>query len=94
MELNIISNLFNGKAKRRNAETEKHHNLAYAKINSPYIIKGIDTGEKEMKDFLFTLGCFEGEEVTVISVLADNYIIHVKDARYSIDKDLAKAILI
>ena len=47
-----------------------------------------------MRDFLFTLGCFEGEKVTVISVLADNYIIHVKDARYSIDKELARAILI
>ena len=47
-----------------------------------------------MKEFLFTLGCYEGEKAMVISVLADNYIIHVKDARYSIDRDLAKAILI
>ncbi len=47
-----------------------------------------------MKDFLFTLGCYEGEEITVISILSDNYIIHVKGARYSIDKELARAILI
>lgn len=94
MELAIINNLFNGKAKNRNVEMGKQQNLTSAKVNCPYIIKGIDSEQKEMKDFLFTLGCFEGEKVTVISVLADNYIIHVKDARYSIDKGLAKAILI
>lgn len=94
MELAIINNLFNCKTKKMNIELEKQHNLTRAKVNCPYLIKGIDTGEKEMKDFLFTLGCFAGEKVTVISALAENYIIHVKDARYSIDKDLAEAILI
>jgi len=69
-------------------------NLTQAKINTEYIIKDINTNDKELKDFLFTLGCYEGESVTVISVLGDNYIIAVKDARYSIDKDLAEAIII
>ena len=55
---------------------------------------GIDSTDQEMIDFLFTLGCFAGETITLISILADNYIIHVKGARYSIDTDLAKAILI
>ena len=48
----------------------------------------------EIKNFLFTLGCYEGESVTIVSVLAEIYVISVKDARYSIDKDLAEAILI
>ena len=81
-------------SKKKENRERKQDNLTCAKVNCPYPIKRIDTEEKEMKDFLFTLGCFQGEKITVISVLADNYIIHVKDARYSIDKDLAKAILI
>ena len=69
-------------------------NLAQGKINTEYIIKDIKTNDEELKNFLFTLGCYEGESVTVISILAENYVITVKDARYSIDKDLAEAIFI
>ncbi len=69
-------------------------NLAQGRINTEYIIKDIDTNDEELKNFLFTLGCYEGETITVISVLAENYIITVKDARYSIDKELAEAIII
>ncbi len=69
-------------------------NLSQGKINVEYIVKGIETADSEMKDFLFTLGCYEGEHVTIISLLADNYVISVKDARYSIDTDLAEAIRI
>jgi Fe2+ transport system protein FeoA len=69
-------------------------NLAEGRINTEYTIKDINTNDEEIKDFLFTLGCYEGESVTVISILAENYVITVKDARYSIDKDLAEAIII
>ena len=48
--------------------------------------------DQDIVNFLFTLGCFKGESITLISILADNYVIIVKDARYSIDVDLAKAI--
>lgn len=68
--------------------------LAQGMINTEYTIKDIKTNDQELKNFLFTLGCYAGEFVTVISVLADNYVINVKDARYSIDKDLAEAIII
>ncbi len=94
MELAVMNKLFGSKTKDSKAKLVKPQNLTDAKINHSYLIKGVDTKDKPMKDFMFTLGCFEGEKVTVISVLADNYIINVKDARYSIDKDLAKAILI
>ncbi len=67
-------------------------NLAQGDIDVDYIIKGINTEDLEMKDFLFTLGCYEGERVTIISRLSDNYVISVKDARYSIDTELAEAI--
>ena len=69
-------------------------NLAQANTNAEYIIKEIQTNDIDMKDFLFTLGCYEGETITVISILAENFVIAVKDARYSIDIDLAKSIII
>ncbi|AZK46258.1 FeoA family protein [Paenibacillus lentus] len=69
-------------------------NLTHGKLNTEYIIKAVETNDKELKEFLFTLGCYEGETVTIISILAENYVIAVKDARYSIDKDLAEVISI
>ncbi len=54
-------------------------------------IKAVNGNEK-MRKFLFTLGCSEGEELTLISVLSGNYIISVKDSRYAIDRTIAKAI--
>ena len=68
--------------------------LSNASINTTYIISSIETAQDELRDFLFTLGCYPGEEVTVISKLAGNYIINIKDSRYSIDKQLANAILV
>lgn len=68
--------------------------LSKGNTNTTYIINSIDTNQEDMRDFLFTLGCYPGEEVTIISKLADNYIINIKDSRYSIDKELANAIFI
>jgi ferrous iron transport protein A len=91
VEINMLKNrLFNNRV----AAAGQRFNLTQADINVPYTIKGVDTNDLGMKEFLFTLGCFEGEKITVISVLAENFVINVKDARYSIDEDLAKAILI
>lgn len=69
-------------------------NLSEAKVDTEYIIKSIDTSDVELKDFLFTLGCYEGEHITVISNLKGNFVISVKDARYSIDNELAAAIVL
>eukprot|EP01156_Anaeramoeba_ignava_P015418 Anaeramoba_ignava/a613287_3.p1 GENE.a613287_3~~a613287_3.p1 ORF type:complete len:114 (+),score=18.73 a613287_3:79-420(+) len=68
--------------------------LSGASINQEYIIKDVVSDDEELKNFLLTLGCFKGETITVLSVLAENYVVSVKDARYSIDEDLAKAVLI
>jgi len=96
MELAVTNNLYNGSLTGRVVDhcQGSQLNLTNAVLNIPYAIRGIEAGEKGMKEFLFTLGCYEGERVTVISALAQNYVIHVKDARYSIDEDLARAILI
>ncbi|MGH4050549.1 MAG: FeoA family protein [Clostridium sp.] len=68
--------------------------LASASINEEYIIKAVEINHDEMRDFLFTLGCYEGEAITVISILSDQYVVVIKDARYSIDKNLASGIII
>ena len=65
--------------------------LFEAKAGNTHNIKGI-SGNEKTKKFLMTLGCSEGEDITLISILAGNYIINVKDSRYAIDKNMAKAI--
>lgn len=81
---------------RRHSGTCKNipNTLASANINQRYIIKSIETNNDEMKDFLFTLGCYEGEAITLISIVSDQYIVVVKDARYSIDRNLASSIIV
>lgn len=68
--------------------------LAMGQVDQDYIVKAIETESEEMKSFLFTLGCYEGEKLTLISRIADQYVILIKDARYSIDKNLAACIKI
>lgn len=49
-------------------------------------------GSEKIKKFLFSLGCYEGQEITLVSILAGNYVINIKDSRYAIDKKMAKSI--
>jgi Fe2+ transport system protein FeoA len=66
--------------------------LSTAQSDLTYIISRIEAAEAGMKDFLFSLGCYPGQPVTVISRLSSNVVINVKNARYSIDSRLADAI--
>lgn len=50
------------------------------------------SGDEKIKKFLFSLGCSEGEDITLISILSRNYIISIKDSRYAIDKRMADVI--
>ena len=59
-----------------------------------YIIRGIETGDEALNSFLFTLGCYSGEPITVVSRRRSGCVISVKDARYSIDNQLAEAIIV
>jgi len=68
--------------------------LAKGNLNTPYTVNSVKTNQEDIQKFLFTLGCYPGEKVTIISKLASNYVINIKDARYSIDEDLANAIMI
>ena len=69
-------------------------NLRDANEGLEYIIKQINTDDDELNAFLFSLGCYSGEPITVISKLKKMCIVSIKDGRYSIDKDLAEAIII
>lgn len=65
-----------------------------AQLGVEYIIKDIRTDDEELNAFLFSLGCYSGEPITVISRLKAGLMISIKDARYNIDKELADAIII
>ncbi len=69
--------------------------LAEGEVNEEYTISAINTfGDDEMENFLISLGCYAGQQVTIVSKLNQNFVITIKDARYSIDENLAKAIFI
>jgi Fe2+ transport system protein FeoA len=68
--------------------------LSEAQEGKEYIVKGIATEDEELDAFLFSLGCYSGEPVTVISKRKGGCVVSLKDARYNMDTDLAQAILI
>ncbi len=69
--------------------------LLHGEPSTPYVISSINTdGDAVMEKFLFTLGCYAGQTVTIISALHGNFVINANNARYSIDSDLAAAIRI
>lgn len=70
----------------------KPMDVTTCEINEQMTIRAIETSDAEMRDFLFSLGCYEGRTITLISILGSTYIVNISDARYSIDKQLAQAI--
>lgn len=72
----------------------KDMNLSEARVGEEYIIKDIATEDEELESFLFSLGCYSGEPITVISHIKGGCVVSIKDGRYNIDTDLAKAISI
>ena len=68
--------------------------LAEGTLGSEYIIKGIAVDDEELKSFLFTLGCYSGEKIVIVSRLKKSLVVSIKDARYKIDNELAKCIRI
>ncbi len=69
-------------------------NLKQAQEGKEYIILSINTDDEELNSFLFSLGCYSGEAITVISQLKGGCVVSVKNARYHIDNQLAQAICI
>ena len=67
-------------------------NLTNAQEGKEYIIKSIVTDDEEMDAFLFSLGCYSGEPITVVSHKKGGCVVSIKDGRYTIDNQLASAI--
>lgn len=68
--------------------------LTQAMEGKEYIIQQIDTEDEELNAFLFSLGCYAGEPITVVSHLKGGCVVSIKDGRYTIDHQLAAAIAI
>ena len=68
--------------------------LREAEEGKEYIIQEIETDDEELDAFLFSLGCFSGEPITVISHLKGGCVVSIKDGRHNIDKALAEAIIV
>jgi len=69
-------------------------NLKHAQIGKEYIIRSLETQDPELDAFLFSLGCYSGEPITVISRRRGGCVVSIKDGRYTIDDQLADAIVI
>ena len=68
--------------------------LREAQEGKEYIIKSIETDDDELDAFLFSLGCYSGEPITVISHLKGGCVVSIKDGRYNIDNQLAEAVIV
>lgn len=69
-------------------------NLLNAEEGKEYIIQSIETEDEELNAFLFSLGCYSGEPITMVTRNKHTCVISIKDGRYSIDRQLASAIII
>jgi len=69
-------------------------NLLDAIEGQEYIIQRIETDDEDLDAFLFSLGCYSGEPITVIAHQRNNCVVSIKDGRYNMDNQLAQAILI
>ncbi len=68
--------------------------LREAEEGKEYIISRIETDDEELDSFLFSLGCYSGEAITVVRRRRSGCVVAIKDARYNIDNQLAEAIVI
>ena len=69
-------------------------NLLSAEEGKEYVIKAIETDDEELDAFLFSLGCYSGEKITVVRRMKSGCVVAIKDGRYNIDNQLAEAIII
>ena len=69
-------------------------NLRTAQEGKEYIIQRIETDDEELNAFLFSLGCYSGEPITVVSRRRGGCTVSIKDGRYNIDNQLAEAIIV
>ena len=69
-------------------------NLKSAETGKEYIVQRIETDDEDLDAFLFSLGCYSGEPITVVSRRRGSCTVSIKDGRYNIDEQLAEAIIV
>jgi len=69
-------------------------NLTQAAEGKEYVVQRIETDDEELDAFLFSLGCYSGEPITVIAHRKGGCTVSIKDGRYNIDRQLAEAIIV
>ena len=69
-------------------------NLVLVEVGKEYLIQRIDTDDEELNSFLFSLGCYSGEPITVVARRKGGCTVSIKDGRYNIDNQLAEAIIV
>lgn len=68
--------------------------LKTAAEGKEYIVKKIRSDDEELNSFLFSLGCYSGEPITIVSRMKNSCVVSIKDGRYNIDNQLADAIVV
>lgn len=68
--------------------------LVEAQEGKEYIVQQVKTGDEELESFLFSLGCYSGEPITVIAFRKGGCTVSIKDGRYNIDRQLSEAIMV
>lgn len=63
-------------------------------VGKEYTIKNIETEDEELDAFLFSLGCYSGEPITMVSRGKGGCVVSIKDGRYNVDNELAKTIFV
>ena len=69
-------------------------NLTVTEVGKEYIVQRVETEDEELNSFLFSLGCYGGEPITVVSRRKKSCVVSIKDSRYNIDSQLAEAIIV
>lgn len=95
----VMKGIFSGKKNKEEVLPQSRPvadkmTLLDAEIGQTYIVKEISTDNEEMNAFLFRLGCYSGEPVTLISKKKKSCIVAIKDSRYGLDNQLAQAVIV
>ena len=90
----LNKNTAGAEAKNDSCDAAGNMTLLDAEPGKTYIIKDINTDDDDMNSFLFRLGCYQGEPITLISKKKKSCIVVIKDGRYNLDKMLSEAIII
>ena len=69
-------------------------NLLTVELGREYTVSALSVEDEALTAFLFSLGCYSGQPITVISRKKSGCVVAIKDGRYAMDNNLAAAIAV